>query len=338
VQWGEISSELSGFMRDFSENIRRMEFRYPELLPDIREGNTIFIGSDYGGQHNLAKHETYTFILADLDNCLVWENLRQDWRKTFLRDGRRISYTRLNDRRCMRALPSFLQATDSIPGLIAAILVDKRIKTLFEPIKSDTIHKSLKKICSHWKSPVFERLLRIMHFVSLFLSGLSKPYQNVIWISDEDEIVPNDRRLTEAVKLFGIVSSPYLNYTLGHFRWGTTKLDSKERQLEDLVAVADLVSGSLSSILTKYKEQNMMPWGDLFIPPPKRLLRKDKVIMDWFSDNVRVLKRLVYVIEPSQEQERFNLKHVRFHGTNDVFLDNSLPIFKRGLFEEKIII
>lgn len=320
VQWGEINSELSGLMKGFSESIRQMEFRHPGLLPDIRKGDTIFIGSDYGGQHDLAQYETYTFILADLENCIAWENLRQDWRKTFLRDGRRMSYKKLNDKRCMKALPPFLQAANFIPGLVVAILADKRIKTLFESVESDTIDTSILKIRSQWKEPVFEKLLRIMHFASLFLSGLSKPYQNVIWISDEDEIVPNDKRLTEAVNLFGIISSHYLNHTLGHFRWGTTKLDNRGRQLEDLVAIADLVAGSLSSILTKYKEQNIIPRSEIIISPPKNLSRKDKDIMDWFSDNVRTLKRLVYVIDPLQGQTGFNLKHVRFHGTNDVFL------------------
>ncbi len=71
VQWSEINSELSGLMKGFSESIKRMEFRHPGVLPDLRKGNTIFIGSDYGGQHNLARYETHTFILADLENYIT---------------------------------------------------------------------------------------------------------------------------------------------------------------------------------------------------------------------------------------------------------------------------
>jgi len=324
MQWGEINSDLSGLMKGFSESIRRMEFRHPGVLPDLRKGNTIFIGSDYGGQHDLARYETYTFILADLENCIDWENLRQDWRKTFLSDGRRMSYKKLNDQRCRKALRPFLQAANFLIGLVVTVLVDKRIKSIFEPFESDRIDTSILNIYSKWKEPVFEKLLRIIHFASLFLSGLSRSYQNVIWISDEDEIIPNDERLREAVNLFGIISSHYLNHTLGHFRWGTTKIDSERRHLEDFVAITDLVAGSLSSILTKYKEQNTVPQSEILIPPPKNLSRKDKYIMDWFSDNVRTLKRLVYAIEPLQGQTGFNLKHIRFHGTNDAFSDSFL--------------
>lgn len=318
-QWGTLNSSVSGLMRGFSESISQMELRHPGLLPDIRKGDTIFIGSDYGGQHGLAQYETYTFILADFENCVTWGKLRRDWRRVFLSDGRRMSYKNLNDKRCRKALLPFLQATNSIPGLVVAVLVDKRIKTIFEPVAYLEIEKPPLKNSSHWKRPVFEKLLRIVHFASLFLSGLSRPYQNVIWITDEDEIVPNDERLREATNLFGIISSHYLNHTLGHFRWGTTKLDSRERQLEDLVSIADIVAGSLSSVLTKHKEQDTVPKSELMVPPPQNLPRKTKDIMNWFSDNTQILKRLVYAIEPLEGRTGFNLKHLRFHGSRDVF-------------------
>ena len=62
-QWGIIHRDISGFMRGFSESVSRMELRYPGILPDIRGGNTIFVGSDYGGQHGQSQYETYVFVL-----------------------------------------------------------------------------------------------------------------------------------------------------------------------------------------------------------------------------------------------------------------------------------
>ena len=321
-QWGVVYHGLSGFMRGFSENISQMELRYPDLLPDIRRGNTIFVSSDYSGQHSLSRYETYVFVLIDLENCTTWEQLRRNWRGLFLSDGRRISYKNLNDKRCKKALLPFLRAANSIPGLIAAIIVDKEIQTIFEPIKYSEVEESPLHNYSHWKKPVFEKLLRIIHFVSLFLAGLSRPYQNVIWITDEDEIVPNEERLREAVNLFGVVSSHYLNHTLGHFRWGTTKLDTNTRQLEDLASIADLVSGSLADVFSKYKNQGTIPKNELIVPPPENLPKKAKDIMDWFSDNHQTLRRIVYAIEPLESRAGFNLKHLRFHGSNDVLFRN----------------
>lgn len=318
-QWGAISSNVSGFMRGFSESISQMELRHPDLLPDIRKGDTIFISSDYGGQHSLARYETYTFVLADIENCITWEKLRRDWRREFLSDGRRLSYKNLNDKRCRKALKPFLYTTNFIPGIVATILIDKKIQTIFEPVEYVEMEESPLKNYSNWKRPVFEKLLRIIHFVSLFLSGLSRPYQNVIWITDEDEIVPNDQRLREATNLFAIISSNYLDHTLGHFRWGTTKLDSGERQLEDLVSIADLAAGSISTIFSIYSEQDTVPKSELIIPPPHNMPRKTKDIMDWFSDNTRILKRIVYAIEPIEGRAGLNLKHIRFHGTREAY-------------------
>jgi len=220
-----------------------------------------------------------------------------------------------------------LDITHFIPGLIAVVIINKNISTLFEPIENGEIENSIPKYHHRWKKTVFEKLLRIINFTSLFLSGLSRPYQNVIWISDEDEILPNDERLRDATNLFGLISSSYLNHTLGHFRWGTTKIDSRERMLEDLVSIADLVAGSLATVLSMHKEQKTFPIGDLIVPPPQNMTRKNKDIMDWFSDNTRILKRVVFVIEPSEDKEGFNLKQLRFHGTRD-FLPLNYPFMQ----------
>jgi len=133
--------------------------------------------------------------------------------------------------------------------------------------------------------------------------------------------VPNDERLREAVNLFGVVSSHYLNHTLGHFRWGTTKLDTNTRQLEDLVSIADLVSGTLSDVFSKYRNQGTILSAKLIVPPPANLPNKAKDIMDWFSDNNQTLKRLAYKIEFLENRAGFNLKHLRFHGSNDMLFN-----------------
>jgi hypothetical protein len=323
-QWQGISNDIKGLMAGFSKYVYQNELIYPDLLPDIRKGNTIFISSDYSGQHNASRYETYTFVLVDFEKCKTWEIYRRDWRNHFLNDGRRLSYKNLNDKKCKSALKPFLDTTHFIPGLIAAVLIDKRIPTIFSTVDTITSESPLFKIYSQWKKPIFEKLMRIIHFASLFLSGLSRPNQNVIWISDEDDIVPNDERLRDATNLFGTISSNYLVHNLGHFRWGTTKIDTGDRMLEDLVTIADLVSGSLAAEFSLYAKRNTLPRSNLIIPPPQNIPRKNKVIMDWFSDNSRMLKRIVFSIEPSEDQERFNLKQIRFHGTRD-FLPMNYP-------------
>ena len=101
----------------------------------------------------------------------------------------------------------------------------------------------------HWSSKTFEKLLRIIHIISLFTAGLTNENQDILWVSDEDDIIPNQDLIYEVVDIFARISSHYLNHDLRHCRVGTTKSDV-DRQLEDLIAVADLTAGALSDYFT----------------------------------------------------------------------------------------
>ena len=127
---------------------------------------------------------------------------------------------------------------------------------------------------SHWDDAVFEKLLRVVHIASLFVAGLSRPYQDLLWITDEDAIVADERRLREFVDIFSKVCSHYLKHNLRHIRIGTTKSDTGKRDVEDLVAIADLVAGALSRLLTEYHKIGMVLTVGLITPAPQTLPAK----------------------------------------------------------------
>lgn len=317
-RWHHLDDPDFGFMNTFSESVRDAEAKYPGLLPDLRQGSTLFIASDYSGQHDQAWFESFCFLLADLKRCGDWEELRRNLRRRFLPDGRRMSYKNLGDKKRRKALIPFLNAANAIPGIVTTILVDKRIESLFRKDGRLDMNDPQLQEYAHWKGRVFEKLLRIVHFVSLFVAGLSRPHQNILWITDEDEIVPNEERLREAVNIFGNIISHYLKHDMGHLQWGTTKSDIGTQQLEDLVSVADLVAGSLSHVLTSYEEEGALPTSALMVPPPKGLPGKTKEIMNWFADHTQPLKRMVYTIQPEEGSTALDLKHLRFHGLIDL--------------------
>lgn len=313
--WNHLDNPELGFMKGFSESIVKMENEATILLPDIRQGSTIFVGSDYSGQHNLARYESYTLLLADLENCGIWEARRQQVRQRYLSDGRRISYKDLRDKLRQHALLPFLTAANSIPGLLVTILVNKKIDSLFEKEGRLDMDRSDLKEYRHWERGVFEKLLRVLHFVSFFVSGLSRPYQDVLWITDEDEIMANSARLKEVSEMFLRLCSHYLKHNLRHARIGTTKSDTGKRDIEDIVAVADLAAGALCQLLTDYQTLDWDLSSGLILPPPKMLPPKAKAIMDWLAENGQPLKRLVFVIdEIEQDGSRLKLRHIMFHG------------------------
>jgi hypothetical protein len=146
---------------------------------------------------------------------------------------------------------------------------------------------------------------------------LSRPYQDVLWFTDEDAIVASEERLREFVEIFTKVSSHYLSHNLRHIRIGTTKSDTGARDIEDLVAVADLAAGSLCRVLTEYHKIGGIPSSELMLPPLEESPKKTKEIMNWFADHTQPLKRLVYLIEEDQNSKALNLRYLRFHGLRD---------------------
>jgi len=315
--WEHLQNPVLGTMNKFSESLVRLETKYPNLLPDIRRGSVIFIGSDYGGQHSVAQYESLAFLFADLEHCHEWEQQRRQFRQTLLSDGRRLSYKTLGDRNRRRALFPFLTAANSIPGITVTILIDKKIESLFQREGRLKTAASELQEYSHWDDRVFEKLLRVVHWCSFFLAGLSRLHQDVLWFTDEDAIVANEERLREFVKIFEKVAGHYMSHTLGHVRIGTTKSDTGSRDIEDLVAIPDIVAGSLCEILTEYYKLGGLPSSELMLPLPPSSPKKTKEVMNWFADHTQPLKRLVYLLEEEKDSKALNLRYIRFHGLLD---------------------
>jgi hypothetical protein len=304
-------------MNQFSQMIESVERKEPTAIPDLHRGSLFFVASDYSGEHDVAEYQVLSFLFADWQQCGAWERQRVLVRRKYLSDGRRMSFKNLRDKRRRDALEMFLSAANNITGLSFSVLIDKRITSLFRESGRIDLSDPELKTFSHWSGKSFEKMLRVVHLVSFFLAGLSRTGQNVLWITDEDEIVANDDRIREVTNFFGNVSSQYLSQPMGHFRFGTTKSDDGSRQLEDLASIPDLVAGALADVLVAYYEQGIMPSNSLFVFRPENLKVKTVEIMNWFSTDRESLKRLVYVIEPI-DHPRLSIKRIRFHGSNDL--------------------
>ena len=305
-------------MSSLSGMLCRLDEKEKHALPNLHEGQTLLIVSDYSGQHATADFETLSFLIADLEKCSAWEQKRSSWRKQFLPDGRRMAFKSLKDGFKERALEDFLAAANNVVGLSISVLVRKDIQTLFG--KGERIDWQNPELAPylHWPKHTFEKMLRVIHFVSFFTSGFSRPGQNILWITDEDDIAANDSRLTELTRILSNVSSHYLNHNLGHLRCGTTKSDDGSRQLEDLASIPDLVAGMLAETVSEQRRQSVLVGGGIITPPPKQLRPKVSKLMNWFSTNRETLKRLVFLIEPVPNSTQLEIKRLKFHGSNDL--------------------
>jgi len=143
-------------MFTLSEIIRLAERDHPGLLPNLRRGSTVFVGSDYGGQHEGADFQVLSFLFADLETCGEWESIRQGFRASILRNSRRISYKKLSAAHKQRTILPLLMAANTIPGIIISILIDRRIDSLF--MDSGKLPKNHPDFApyAHWKRGALE--------------------------------------------------------------------------------------------------------------------------------------------------------------------------------------
>jgi hypothetical protein len=283
-------------------------------LPDFGDSEWLIAASDYSGQHAEAPYEAYSILLADFRGCANWEASRSRIRARWLRDGRRLSYKSLRDRRRERALMPFLEAADSIPGILLTVLVDRDIDNLFRLSEDERTPEHLGAFAA-WPRSSLEKLLRVVHLLSLLVAGLSHEGQNLIWITDQDEIAANEGRLQQLLVAFTNVASHYLGHSLGHLRVGTTDSDTGTRDLEDMVAVADLAAGAAADSLGRYRGVRGWPAPTgILVPAAAGTPGKATLIMSWYArDADSDLKRFVYLIDQDTDTGKRRVSALQLH-------------------------
>ena len=315
--WADLGNKELGLMNRLNDLILQMESRKPYSLPNLKLGDTIFVFSDYSGQHKESSFDVYSFLLVDINHCHIWFEERDKIRLKFLSDGRRLSFKNLNDKNRNKALYPFLYAANNIPSLIVSFAIDKKIESLFR--KEGKLYTDDPELSKNkdWKSKTFENLLRIVHLNSLFVAGLSKENQDVYWISDDDNINANVEKLKELTNIFGNILSHYLSHDLRNIRCGSTGIcDDGSKNIEDFCAIPDLVAGALSEMLSTYHRKGISLSSKLVVPPSESMSNKSKKIFNWLSDRSYSLKKLTYSISAIKDSTELEISLLKFIGSN----------------------
>jgi hypothetical protein len=266
-----------GFMATVSSVIASAERRSPGCIPDLRQAGTLVVVSDYGGAHVGSRVDSYSFLVLAMDDSFrLWDEERRHWRQRFRLGVRRLEFKSLGDRVRGRELTAFLRSALNPNGFLLTILVEKSFGSFFAtagPIESVPLSpRSL------------ERAGRIVHLVSLLLSGVCAPGQNVLWFTDQDEIAPNDDGVRALTTLFGRVVSNYLEFDLGHLRCATTtKCDDGSLQIEDLAAIPDLAAGAAADLVSMWLNRGWTFHSRITVPTPQGMRGKSGVILSWLA-------------------------------------------------------
>lgn len=301
LNWSALKNKKLGMMSVLADVIAGAE----ALLPEF-SGPCLVVSSDYSGFHSGSAFEVYSILIGDLALCGEWFQARSGVRNRFLSNDRRMSYKTLNDRQRQRALGPFLAAADLIPGLCVSLAVSKNVGSLFQkdlgPVDQELT------ACLLWHKNLAERTFRVIHFVSAFVALLSRPGQDVLWFTDEDEIAANEKRLTIFTKVWANVLSNYAIHALGHLRCGTTKCDTGLNDIEDLTAVPDLAAGAVSDLLTPVAGNIRT---GIITPLPSNQKMKSTLIGNWLINQNHRLKKLILTIDRKPDSTELNIGRLR---------------------------
>jgi hypothetical protein len=283
-----------------------------DVCPKPFDGSHILVGSDYSGSHHNSDYLVYGFLLADADKSPEWPRLRAEVRERYLPDGRRMSFKRLNDSLRWRALSPFLDVANAFSGICAVVVVHKDLERMSTGQRTIDVWRGLHGTEGKWRGAAFETMARIVHLYCLFIAAVSKPFQHVTWITDQDEIVANDDRLTDVMALASKMIGLYVSYPLGEFAMNSTQVDGGDRSFEDFVAIPDLVAGSFAEIITVWSRQPGWRDDDEMCLEPDLLTKKSNLISAWFCHPSQSLKRCVILVDRFDET-RFRVQRINVY-------------------------
>ena len=146
--------------------------------------------------------------------------------------------------------------------------------------------------------------------VAALVGGLSRPNQNIYWISDQDNLFGNERQSRDVARLLSAFSSHYIPHPLGEIGIGTTALDEGGRWEEDLTAIPDIVAGALAETTTRLAEHcgGHIP-ATIAVPYEDPLLAKADFIARWFWSHGPTLRRVAILFGKQPDGGYAVLRH-----------------------------
>ncbi|MCR6700933.1 MAG: hypothetical protein NVV68_07195 [Dokdonella sp.] len=281
-RWQAPDRPELGFVNGLGRLLHNAELTRPGCLPDLRSGPLLLIGSDYSGQHKTSKYEALSFLIADWSKSNSWIAKQKAIREVLMPDSRRFGFKHMRDGVRRTALPHFLSAAESLTGLLLVVLIHKSVGKLFSANVDIADLDERRRPIATWPPVVLERAMCAATLVSVILSGLSRQGQDVLWITDADDVVANDNRHRQFVDMFSNVSSNVLKINLGHMRIATTASDEGGRCVEDFVAIPDLAAGAICDAMSTYQMAETRPGNRIITPVPETLRDTTRYLLLWW--------------------------------------------------------
>lgn len=275
------------------------------LLPDFSNDKSLFILSDFSGEHKEADYNTYSILICSADKRSVFEEKSMELRKKHKLDDpwKEYGFKDLRYGPIKRSLSEFLNLTNKyIHGLLLTISIDKNIKSCFGSDRKES-HKKIQDILSKnnlgkWKGHDAEKVLRVCHAISVLMAVLGYSGQKILWLCDNDSINEEgkNRDFTHTQQIFCHCLSMYSDNLYENY--GFAKPFEKDSGTTDLLSITDLAAGTIQEIL-----QNKLKNKEI------ALTKEREALVRWMGRESQFLCKLNYLYS-KKEDNMWNINKI----------------------------
>lgn len=276
------------------------------LVNHLRTSPRIVIATDWSESHGFFSDG---ILVADYMDFMHW--CRTDlahWRATE-RFPDSISYKKITsgDERDLLRLNRFLRCANFLPGILITGSVPRNPKRIFAN-KEDCREGPNSELRGRLGDKSFEKLRRFGTFLSVTLKPIRRPGQEIIWLSDPDEIIANESiRITAQRYLAGHLSAVTGVDTL---LAAITPPDlDNEIAGEDILAIPDIAAGAMGEYIEtclKFHGSHGID-ADLTLPPMTR--DKATEVALWFGLQQTSLAKVALSLNPDESQAILHVVH-----------------------------
>ena len=309
--WKRMPNSISGPTRALDEVLSRLDDENP--FPTLTSAKCLHCFSDYSGDHKQSRFETYSFLVCDLEQSTDAIASLQSLRQAEIRDSRRFKFQKLGrDVILDRCVPAFWDAANRTMGVVFIVGVDKGLDTLSRSKHGRDRDPDLARMVDRLPANTRERLQRILHFASLFVAALSSPGQDVLWVTDEDEIAANPERRSNFVDLFRNLASHYLQHDLSGLDAAVLGEVHPTDLAEDLASVPDFLAGAWAEALARRATSFYTLPSGLLVPIDAALSARARRVLDLAGARRQRLRHVPVIIEGTTTPGELRVQYIEY--------------------------